>query len=853
MYLFGKITVKPQLPERISYLSNIANNLWWSWNTNALRLYDYIDPVLFAKVGKNPVKFLSRINQKRLIEVSNDTDFLKDYDLIVDNFKSYLSTEDTYFNTQFPNNKNDVIAYFSAEYGIDEILPIYAGGLGILSGDHCKSASDLGIPFVPIGLLYKQGYFHQFINKDGSELFDYSPTSIEDLPIIPVLDDDGNDLIISVEFPGRIVYLKVWSIAVGRVKLYLLDSDINLNSQTDRGLTLKLYGGNQEMRISQEIILGIGGMKLLKTLNISPSLYHMNEGHSSFVALEVIKKFMEEKNISFDVAKKLASTCTVFTTHTPVPAGNDIFPIELMDRYFSSYYNELGISRNDFLNLGLKKENVLSDGFNMAVLALKISGAKNGVSKLHGEVSRGLFSDLWPETAANEVPIDYVTNGIHTGTWLAPTLKNLYNAYMRPLWQEKLYDTEVWNDIDNIPDSELWEAHKIQKNKLGNLIRKNIKAQKVRHGASIDELNDIEKIFDPNVLTIGFARRFATYKRADLIFKDLERITKILNDPARSVQIVFAGKPHPADVQGQDLVKRIYEISEMPQFKGKVFILENYNMAIARYLVSGVDVWLNNPRRPLEASGTSGEKAGVNGVINFSILDGWWFEGYDGNNGWAIGDDTEYTNYELQDSADSQSIYDILENEIIPLYYSKSDDKINSKWIKKMKASIKTVGGVYNTGRMLVDYLNKLYIPQIDRYNGLKENIDAIRNYLNWEQDIKSKWSLIKITPASHLDDLTVNAGNNLKMTCNVFLNGIDPNSVTVEVYCGKLDEQGKMTNSLYTEMNLTNTIGESNYEYSSDLVIDDGGNYGYTFRVLPKHDLLINKHDLSLCKWLTN
>lgn len=853
MYLFGKITVKPQLPERISYLSDIANNLWWSWNTTALRLYDYIDPILFAKVGKNPVKFLSRINQKRLIEVANDNDFLKDYDLIVDNFKTYLSTEDTYFNSHFPNNKNDVIAYFSAEYGIDEILPIYAGGLGILSGDHCKSASDLGIPFVPIGLLYKQGYFHQLINKDGSELFDYSPTTIEDLPIIPVLDENGNELIISVEFPGRIVYLKVWSISIGRIKLYLLDSDINLNSPTDKQLTLKLYGGNQEMRISQEIILGIGGMKLLKTLNISPSLYHMNEGHSSFVALEVIKKFMGEKNIPFNVAKKLASTCTVFTTHTPVPAGNDIFPIDLIDRYFSSYYNELGISRNDFLNLGLKKENVLSDGFNMAVLALKIAGVKNGVSKLHGEVSRGLFSDLWPETAANEVPIDYVTNGIHTCTWLAPTLKDLYNAYMRPLWQEKLYNAEVWNDIDNIPDNELWDAHMIQKNKLGNLIRKNIKAQKIRHGASIDELNDIEKIFDPNVLTIGFARRFATYKRADLIFKDLERITKILNDPNRPVQIVFAGKPHPADIQGQDLVKRIYEISEMPQFKGKVFILENYNMAIARYLVSGVDVWLNNPRRPLEASGTSGEKAGVNGVINFSILDGWWFEGYDGNNGWAIGDDTEYTNYELQDNADSQSIYDTLENEIIPLYYSKGDDKLNSRWIKKMKASIKTVGGVYNTGRMLVDYLNKLYMPQVNRYDALKNNIDAITNYLNWEQNLKSKWALIKITPTSHLDDLSVNAGTDIKMSCNVFLNGIDPNSVTVEVYCGKLDEQGKMTNSLYTEMSLSNTIGDSNYEYSSDLVIDDGGNYGYTFRVLPKHELLINKHDLSLCKWLTN
>ncbi|MBR3888866.1 MAG: alpha-glucan family phosphorylase [Clostridia bacterium] len=850
MYLFGKITVKPQLPERISELSTIANNLWWSWNTYALQLYDYIDSNLFTKVGKNPIRFLSQINQKRLLEVANDQEFLKEYDMIADNFKNYMESKSTYFNEHFPNNKNDIIAYFSAEYGLDETLPIYAGGLGILSGDHCKSASDLGIPFVPIGLLYKQGYFNQFINKDGSELFDYTQSVMEDLPISPVLDENGNELVISVNFPGRVVYLKVWNIHVGRVNLYLLDTDIDLNSALDRQLTLKLYGGNQEMRIAQEVILDVGGMKLLETLNIHPTIYHMNEGHSSFVAIEVIKKFMHEKNVSFEVAKKLTSNCTVFTTHTPVPAGNDIFPMDLVDRYFSEYYEELGISKNDFLNLGTKHENAFNEGFNMAVLALKIAGARNGVSKLHGEVSKELFSELWPETASNEIPIDYVTNGIHTGTWLAPTLKDLYNAYMKPFWQEKIYDREIWNEIDNIPDQELWNAHMIQKNKLATMLRKNIKNQKIRHGASIEEVNDVEKYFDPNVLTIGFARRFATYKRADLIFRDLERITKILNDPSKPVQLVFAGKPHPADVQGQDLVKRIYEISEMPQFKGKVFILENYNMAVARHLVSGVDVWLNNPRRPLEASGTSGEKAGVNGVINFSILDGWWYEGYDGENGWAIGDDTEYTNYELQDAADSQSIYNILENEIIPLYYSKDSKE---KWIKKMKSSIKSVGGIYNTARMLVDYLNKLYIPQINRINDVSNKIESIQNYLNWESDIKSKWSMVKVIPTSPLNELFVKAGNNIEMKCGVSLNGINPESVTVEVYCGKIDEKGKMINSLYSEMQLAKDLGNSNYEYTTNLSIDDGGSYGYTFRVLPKNDLIINKHDLSLCKWLTN
>lgn len=853
MYLFGKITVKPQLPERISELSNLATNLWWSWNTYSLRLYDYIDSNLFEKVNKNPIKFLSLINQERLDEVAHDEEFLKDYDMVIDNFKNYLHTDNTYFNNHFPQNKNDIIAYFSAEFGLDEILPIYAGGLGILSGDHCKSASDLGLPFVPVGLLYKQGYFNQFINKDGSELFDYSPNIIEDLPILPVRDENGNELIIPVEFPGRIIYSKVWCINVGRVKLYLLDTDIDLNSAMDRQLTLKLYGGNQEMRISQEIILGIGGMHLLKALNIQPTVYHMNEGHSSFVTLEVIKNFMREKHVSFAVAKKMASACTIFTTHTPVPAGNDIFPIDLIDKYFTSYCADLGISRQDFLNLGAKKENSFNDGFNMAVLALKIAGAKNGVSKLHGGVSRQLFAELWPNTAVEEIPITYVTNGVHTCTWLAPTLKELYNAYMRPFWQEKTYDLEVWNDIDNIPDKALWDAHMVQKKKLVNLVRKNLRAQKVRNGAPIDEINDIDKMLDPNALTIGFARRFATYKRADLIFRDLERITKILNDPQRPVQIIFAGKPHPADVQGQELVKKIYEISQMPQFKGKVFILENYNMYVARYLVSGVDVWLNNPRRPLEASGTSGEKAGLNGAINFSILDGWWYEGYAENNGWPIGDDTEYTNYELQDTADSQSIYNVLENEIIPLYYEKDTDGdgLNNKWIKRMKNSIKSVGGVYNTGRMIVDYLDRLYVPQMNRIDAIKDHPEKVEEYLAWENDIRSKWSNIKITPIGNLDELLVKAGNQIDMSCKVYLGNISPDSVTVEVYSGKIDSTGKMSDTNFKEMSLVNTLENGEYEYKTEMVINNGGSYGYTFRVLPKHDLLINKHDLSLCCWL--
>ncbi len=852
VYLFGKINVKPQLPDRIKGLGELSNNLWWSWNSYALRLYDAIDSDLFKKVNKNPVKFLSEVNQKKLVEITQNQDFLKDYDIVMENFYGYLNNKDTYYARTYPDLKDEKIAYFSAEYGLDEILPIYAGGLGILSGDHCKSASDLGIPFYPVGLLYKHGYFNQLINRDGTETFLYSEAKVEDLPILPVQDKDGSDLIISVDLPNRVLYLKVWKINIGRVSLYLMDSDIDTNNEMDRQLTLKLYGGNQETRICQEIILGIGGMKLLRALGIHPTIYHMNEGHSSFVVLEVIKNFMREKNVSFRVAKEMASSCTIFTTHTPVPAGNDIFPTDLMDRYFAAYSAELGISRNDFLTMGARDTNNLSNGFDMAVLALKVAGKKNGVSKLHGEVSRRLFSTLWSNTSLEEVPINYVTNGVHTCTWLAPNLKELYNAYMRPFWQERVHEVETWNDIDLIPDEELWNVHQEQKKKLIKMVRENVKEQEIRNGESIEEINETDNLLDPNALTIGFARRFATYKRADLIFRDLERITQILNNTQRPVQLIFAGKPHPADVQGQELVKKIYQISKMPQFKNKVVILENYNMHIARYLISGVDVWLNNPRRPLEASGTSGEKAGLNGVLNFSILDGWWYEGFSKNkNGWAIGDNTEYVNYELQDNADSQSIYNILENEIVPLFYHKGPKGFSAEWVKMMKNSIQSVGGVYNTSRMLCDYLNRLYIPQMRLAVSDYADVKKVEDFCQWKASMQENFSQIQVHSQIINTDVCMKAGDKLKLVCQVNLGNIEPSSVTVEVFYGKFVDGEKLSQSSYKEMELTQDLGNSTFEYQAEISIDNGGNYGYTFRVLPKHSMLIDKQDMSLVKWI--
>ena len=802
MYVFNRITVNPQLPKRIEKLSEISNNLWWSWNTEFLRLFQKIDKDLWEESEKNPVKFLKRVSQEKLDNASKNAMFLKEYDKLVDNFENYMKSKNTWFSNKYPENKNDLIAYFSAEYGLDQTIPIYSGGLGILSGDHLKSASDLGIPLVAVGLLYKNGYFHQKINGYGGQETEYNNIDLYDLPINAVKDQNGEDLIIYVKFPKRRLYLKVWQINVGRVKLYLLDSDIEKNNEEDRDVTLRLYGGDQEMRIRQEIVLGMAGVNLLRTLGLKPTVYHMNEGHSAFLTLEIIKNTIKEKQVSFDVAKDIASSKTVFTTHTPVPAGNDIFPLDLVEKYFKDFWPRLGISKEEFLKLGMKPTQDLEPGFNMGILALKIAGKKNGVSKLHGAVSRELFGEVWPEIAANESPITYVTNGIHTCSWLSPRLKELYNKYLIPYWQDNIHLDKTWEKVKDIPDQELWEAHMQRKEKLLNLVKDSTVNRLRRSGYSYEEINDIVSKINPNALTIGFARRFATYKRATLIFRDLERITQILNNQERPVQIIFAGKAHPADKEGQDLIKYIHEVSMMPQFKGKIFLLENYNIAMSRYLVSGVDVWLNNPRRPMEASGTSGQKASVNGVINFSVLDGWWAEGYNQYNGWTIGTNAEFDSYEAQDNADSESLYRTLESKIVPMYYNKDKDGISSKWIETMKNSIISTGGKYSTARMLVDYTNNLYIPLCNLTKTYYEDIDNVAAFNMWKKDIASNWKDIKITQVNNLDNITIDAGNNIEVRCEVELPNIKQENIDVEVYYGKILDNGIVENVSISPIN---------------------------------------------------
>ena len=854
MYIFNRITVNPQLPKRIEKLSEIGYNLWWSWNIEFLKLFKEMDIDLWEGVNKNPIKFLKLVTQEKLEKAAQNPEFLKKYDKVVENFEDYMKSKSNWFNKKYPDNKNDLIAYFSAEYGLDQTLPIYSGGLGVLSGDHLKSASDLGIPLVAIGLLYKNGYFNQKINGSGAQETEYKNIDIENLPLESVKDSEGKDILVALHFPKKKIYLKAWKVNVGRVELYLLDSDIEANIPEYREITKTLYGGDREMRIQQEIILGQAGVAMLKALGYNPTIYHMNEGHSSFLILELIYNLMKEKQISFQMARDIVSAKTVFTTHTPVPAGNDIFELSLVEKYFEGYWDKLGITKQEFFQMGMKPNaKIDTTGFNMGILALKVAGKKNGVSELHGAVSRELFGEVWPEIAANESPITYVTNGIHTCSWLSPNLKDLYNKYLIPYWQDKIYDNDVWKKIDDIPNEELWKVHQERKVRMLAVVKENTINRLRRCGYNYDDIMKIVDSLDPNALTIGFARRFATYKRATLIFKDLERITQILNNKNQKVQIIFAGKAHPVDKEGQDLIKYIHEISMKPQFKGKVFLLENYNLEMSKYLVSGVDIWLNTPRRPMEASGTSGQKAAVNGAINFSVLDGWWAEGYNAKNGWKVGETLEYSNYEVQDRADSQSIYDTLENKIIPMYYEKDENGISERWMQTMKESIISNGGRYSTARMLTDYVEKLYIPLCNLYKNYYTDLGKVGEFDNWKESIKNTWNDIEITQENNLDNITLDAGNNIEVKCKVKLSNIGKENIEAQVYYGRISENGTVNDITIIPMELEDSDEENKtYTYKAKVNLVNGGNYGYTFRVMPKHEMILDSANLNLIKWIT-
>lgn len=709
-----------KLPLPLKRLADLAYNYWWSWTSDRVALFKNIDPQEWERCGHNPVAILETASYERLTELSEDPFYLKQISALAREFDQYMAQQDTWVSRVAPKvSQANPIAYFCAEFGIHESLPVYSGGLGILAGDHLKSSSDLGVPLIGIGLLYRQGYFRQRLNRHGWQEDYYIDNPFGRMPIELIKNEQGEPLTIQLEIRQRLVKVQIWQVKVGRVTLYLLDSDRQDNDPIDRWLTGHLYGGNLETRIAQEVVLGIGGVRALDALGIEPSVYHLNEGHAAFCTLEIARLEIERTGRSFyDIEAKVRNRC-VFTTHTPVPAGHDVFSPDLIDSYFAHYWTQLRLSREQFLALGARRLGDPWEPFGMTVLALRMCRACNGVSELHGQVSRKMWTVLYPQRSEDKVPIGYITNGVHAPTWTAPLLADLYNQYLGEDWKTRAVDPNMWAKVDNIPDEELWSRHLILKERLVAFTRDKVKKAREIRGESYEFIQASQTLLDPKILTIGFARRFSPYKRGDLILRDAERALKIFGNAARPVQIVFAGKAHPADEEGKRIIQRLMEWCHNSALINKVAFIEDYDIYTGQKLVQGVDVWLNNPRRPLEASGTSGQKVCFNGGLNCSVLDGWWCEGYKadsngkGINGWAIGEDAHTSDQELQDRIDSQSLYKLLEEEIVPLYYDQDAQGVPHRWVKMMKTSIKTNAPLFNTDRMIADYVSQVYVPEI--------------------------------------------------------------------------------------------------------------------------------------------
>jgi starch phosphorylase len=708
------------LPRRVGRLGELAYNLWWAWNPDAQRLFTSIDKPLWERVYHNPVAFLRRVERAQLNAVTNDRYYLDLYDRVMREFDTYLAAENTWWRRTYPHQAECgcQIAYFSFEFGLNESLPVYAGGLGILSGDHMKEASDLGLPLVGVGFYYTQGYFSQKITEDGWQETRSQQLNFAELPVVPLQEEDGRPMTISVTVAGRSVLARIVQVMVGRVPLYLLDTDLEENSPADRQLTARLYTSDQEVRIAQEMLLGIGGVRALRALGYNPTVWHMNEGHSAFLTIQRIREYMAEGGMSFEDAARKVRQSNIFTTHTPVPAGNDEFPLWMMDKYFAHVFDELGLTRDQFMDIARNQQS-WGETFSMPVLALRLSEYANGVSELHGDVARKMWRHLWPNRREDDVPISHVTNGVHTGTWLARRMRLLYSRYLGGDWMDNIDDPDLWALVDNIPDAELWAVRRHLKNKLVSYAIERARRQWVTGGFHPVQVVASGVLLEPYSLTIGFARRFATYKRGNLIMRDVDRLMRIVNNTTMPVQIIFAGKAHPADEPGKLVIQEVYRRVKDARTGGRLVFLEDYDMNLARLLVQGVDVWLNTPRRPNEASGTSGMKAALNGALNFSVLDGWWREGFNGRNGWAIGTEQDYADPNHQDEVDAASMYDTLENEIIPLYYqNRAADGLPSEWIARIKENIRTLAPQFSTRRMLKEYVTEMYIPGIDSQEG---------------------------------------------------------------------------------------------------------------------------------------
>ncbi|MHC4482575.1 MAG: alpha-glucan family phosphorylase [Planctomycetota bacterium] len=858
-------TVLPALPDSLKDLETIAKNMFWSWNAESEELFRRIDSDFWTACGHNPVRLLGSVPQRRFEELAENEGFLCELQRAAEKLKSYLEGP-TWFEKACSKCTEPIIAYFSAEYGLHECLPIYAGGLGALAGDHLKSASDLGVPMVGIGLLYQKGYFRQYLNVDGWQQELYVENDFYSMPVELVRKDSGRPVTISVEYPGRCVVAQVWCVSIGRVKLYLLDTNVAANSPTDRLITASLYGGDREMRIRQEIMLGIGGLKALAAVGIKPAVCHMNEGHAAFMALERIRELRSTEKVTFDEAVEATKAGNVFTMHTSVKAGLDEFSVELMDKYFGSYFPNLGINRKQFLALGRIDPDDDSESFKMPILALHLSSYRNGVSELHGQVSRGMWSFLWPGVPVSEVPIKSITNGVHIKTWLSDEMNSLYERYLGPNWMDETANKSVWENIKQIHDEELWQVHQRCKEHLIVFARNRLKAQMQRRGTYHTELNWAEEVLDPEALTIGFARRFASYKRGNLLLKDPRRLVKLLTDPARPVQIVYSGKAHPRDTEGKEIIRQIIHFAAQYDVRRRIVFLEDYDINVARFLVRGVDVWLSTPRRPMEASSTSGMKAAINGALNISTLDGWWCEGYRPEIGWVIGAGESYEDAGYQDVVESQAIYNILENEVVPLFYTRSADNLPRAWIHRMKNSIKRITPRFNTDKMVSHYTRRFYNPAVARWRYLTaEAVSEAKAFSMWKSNMKKAWTELAVRDVEvqvnngedymelNPEQSQLKVGSQLSVRVLVKLGKVSPDDVSVELYYGRLDGRGNITDGSAVRMAHEEKTGQDGKHWFAGLMpCRKTGQHGLAVRVLPRHADLVDPYEPSLILWET-
>ncbi|HEV3145087.1 MAG TPA: alpha-glucan family phosphorylase [Gemmataceae bacterium] len=855
-------TVLPKLPPELQSLQTIAYNMWWCWHPDAVALFRRIEPDLYELTDNSPVKLLGATPQSRFEQLSKDDGFLAHLERVRQKLNDYLEAP-TWFQEQYPPSVEGQkepfrIGYFSMEFGIHESIPEYSGGLGVLAGDHLKSASDLGIPLIGVTLMFRQGYFRQYLNVDGWQQERYPENDFFNLPLVAVTEPDGSPLLVRIPFPNREVVVRVWRIQVGRVPLYLLDANIPQNTPDDRNITAQLYGGDQDMRIRQEMVLGIGGILALRALGLEPTVCHMNEGHSAFCGLERIRLLMAEKSVPFPTALEVVKAGTCFTTHTPVPAGNDTFPPATVEYYLGHYMHTFRIDRHEFLGLGRQNPRDEGEPFGMTVLAIKLANVSNGVSQLHGRVSRRMWQKIWPGLPESEIPIISITNGVHTQSWLAPEMTQLYDRYLGIQWEEQPANHDVWKRVDRIPDEELWRTHERRRERLVAFARKRLKDQMKQRGVTHAELASADEVLDPEALTIGFARRFATYKRGTLIFRNLERLAALLNHKDQPVQFIFAGKAHPKDTGGKELIAQIQRFARQPEFRRRIVFIEDYDMNIARTLVQGVDVWLNNPRRPFEASGTSGMKICGNGGLNLSVLDGWWVEGYQGDNGFAIGAGEEYSESAVsyQDDVESRALYDLLEKELVPLYYARGTDGLPRGWLKMMKRSISTLTPVFNTNRMLEQYMRKAYWPSKERYAELSANdLKLASDLAQWRRRLFQNWGQVRVEGVDKQGVDTMKVGDDVVVSARIHLGPLTPNDVEVQLFHGQLDSLGEISEPQTVSMGIApgpepSANGEAMHVFRGRIPCRSSGQFGFCVRVLPKHHNLPHSFEPGLVTW---